>query len=331
VCFDPQRYAGRVLLAEFPQSWLVGMSITLGLLFGSFLNVVVHRLPRGQGVAFPPSTCPNCGERIKPFDNIPVVSWLWLRGKARCCGAAISPRYPMVEATGGVIGWGVMQALILRLPGNTPLWEALTHFALFFALSLGLLAALFIDLEHMILPDEITLGGAALGLASVPLRDIQWSEALVGGAFGFAVVWLPFDVGYRALRGHPGMGLGDAKLLMLAGVWFGWVGALFALLAGAIQGTVFALGVFAARGRIDEPEAVTQEREALHRELAELSTEERRQALEDLGDDVLSREPEEGLAGARLAFGPFLILSLFEFLFFRAELEQVFFEVFWLA
>ncbi len=318
-----------MLLSEFPSSWLLGAAIALGLLFGSFLNVVIYRLPREQNLAFPPSTCPACGARIKPYDNIPVLSWLLLLGKARCCKARISVRYPIVEALGGVIGWGVMQGLVLPLPGFTPLYVAALTFLSYFALALGLLAAMFIDLEHMILPDEITLGGTALGLLSVPLRQLDWSDALLGGGVGFVIVWLPFDVLYRALRGQAGMGLGDAKLLMLAGVWFGWVGAVFALLAGAIQGTIVAIAVFAAQGRIDEPEAVVKEREDLHRELSTLSDEEREQALAEIGDDILTSGPGEGLAQARLAFGPFLILSMFEFMFLGGWLEERFYEWFW--
>lgn len=301
----------------------------LGLLFGSFSNVVIHRLPRGENIAFPPSTCPACGTHIKPYDNIPVLSWLLLRGKARCCRAPIAARYPSVEALGGLIGWGVMQGLVLTLPGSTPLHSALLTFLLYFTLGLGLLAALFIDVEHMILPDEITLGGAVLGLLSVPLRPIDWQTALLGGAIGFLMVWLPFDVLYRWLRGQPGMGLGDAKLLLLAGVWFGWPGAVFALLAGSVQGTVIAIAVYVARGRIDEPEAVKEERRQFLAELEQLSEEERNRVLEEHDDFLLTQEPEAGLGSARLAFGPFLILSLFEYMFLGGWLEQHLVELLW--
>ncbi len=318
-------------LYALPQALLVGVAIALGLLFGSFLNVVIHRLPRGQSVAYPPSSCPACGARIRPTDNVPVLSWLLLRGRARCCKAAISPRYPLVEALGGLVGWGIVHGVVLTLAPDTPLWQAGLLFAAYFALAMGLLAALFIDLDHMILPDEITLGGTVVGLISLPLRDMDWQDALIGGAFGFLIVWLPFDVLYRWLRGHPGMGLGDAKLLMLAGTWFGWPGALFALLAGSIQGTVVAISVWLTRGRLEEPQAVKDEREALREELEGLPESERRRLLDELDDDVLLREPDAGLGGARLAFGPFLILSIFEFLFLGRWLEELFFEVFWLA
>ena len=111
-----------------------------------------------------------------------------------------------------------MQVAVLTLPLDTPLWQGLLLFAVQLGLGLGLIAAAFIDLSHMYLPDSITLGGAALGLASVPLRPgATWQESLLGAAVGFAVVWVPFDLLHRLVRGKPGMGLGDAKLVMLAG------------------------------------------------------------------------------------------------------------------
>ena len=316
------QYGSRVVLAELSSGFLIVASVLLGLLFGSFLNVVIYRLPREQSVAFPPSTCPACGARIRPYDNIPVLSWLALRGKARCCKASISVRYPVVEALGGLMGGAVMRWLVLTLPPDTPWYVAGLTFACYLALSLGLLALLFIDLEHMLLPDPLTLGGAALGLVSVPLRPLGFVEALVGGIGGFLFVYLLFIQGYKMLRGRPGMGLGDAKLLLLAGCWFGWPGALFALVAGALQGTLVAIAVFVAQGKIDEPEAVKQEREQWKRELEQMSDEERQQAEQEMQDDILAEEPDSSLAGARLPFGPFLVLSLLEFLFFSEWIEQ---------
>lgn len=313
-----------------PSLWSV-WAVLLGLLFGSFLNVVIHRLPRQQSVVSPPSTCPGCGARIKPYDNIPVLSWIWLRGRARCCGTRIATRYPLVEALGGLLAWGVMQRLQEQFAEQTPLWLGLTTFCVYLALVLGLLAALFIDLDHMLLPDSLTLGGAALGLLSLPLRSLTWQEALLGGAVGFLIVWLPFDVLYRWLRGFPGMGLGDAKLLLLAGVWFGWTGAVFALLAGAVQGTLVAIAVYLTQGRLDEPDAVREEREALQRELETLNDSERQQLEDELKGDPLMAAPAEGLGQARLAFGPFLILAIYEFLFFEQQIAEWFFQHIWLV
>jgi leader peptidase (prepilin peptidase)/N-methyltransferase len=184
-------------------------------------------------------------------------------------------------------------------------------------------AAAFIDLEHMLLPDEITVGGAVLGLVSVPLREpLSFLDSLLGAGLGFVMVWLPFDLLYRLWRGRAGVGSGDAKLLMLAGAWFGWSGALFVLLAGAVQGTAFAIALLAVRGRIDEPEAVKLEREQLRREIEAAQGEQRRQLERERDRDPIGHEPEPGIGKARLPFGPFLALASLEYLLLGELLVQ---------
>jgi leader peptidase (prepilin peptidase)/N-methyltransferase len=301
----------------------MGVGVSLGLLFGSFLNVVIHRLPRGENLAFPASHCTSCGAPIRAFDNVPVLGWLLLRGRARCCKAPISPRYPLVELMGGLLGGTLIQVAVLTLPPDTALWQAGLLFAAQLALGLGLIAAAFIDLSHMYLPDSLTLGGAALGLLTVPLRpDATWKESLLGAACGFAIVWLPFDQLHRLLRGKPGMGLGDAKLVMLAGAWFGWQGAVFTLLAGALQATVAVVTVYLVRGRIDEPEAVKLEREEIEQELLQATPAERALIEAELALDPLAGEPEAGFGKARIAFGPFLVLSVLELLVFGGFIRE---------
>jgi leader peptidase (prepilin peptidase)/N-methyltransferase len=312
-----------VLWSDFPPWFLGTLCVSLGLLFGSFLNVVIYRVPRGQSVVSPPSTCPKCGARIAPWNNVPVVSWVLLRGKAACCGAPIAARYPLVEAVGGLAG-GALYAFIDAGLGNSPVWLGMLLFACYLALVLGLVAAVFIDLEFMLLPDSITIGGAILGLATAELRELPWLDALLGGALGFAIVWVPFIYLYSKLRGYDGMGLGDAKLLMLAGTWFGWPGAVFGLLAGAVQGTVAALAVYAVAGKIEEPAAVTEERELLRAELEKLPAEERAQVEAELARDPLFAEAPSGLAKARVPFGPFIILAILEYLFFESWLVDQF-------
>ncbi|HYQ03931.1 MAG TPA: prepilin peptidase [Polyangiaceae bacterium] len=312
-------------LGDLPGPFVTVIAVALGLAFGSFLNVVIYRLPRGESLSHPPSRCPGCGKAIRIYDNLPVFGWLLLRGRARCCKTRISPRYPLIEALGGLVAWAIVRVIIFELPDETAWWHVVLLFALDLALVLGLLAAAFIDLEHMYLPDAITLGGALLGLVSVPLRGGTFQGALLGAAIGFVLVWLPFDFLYSKLRGLPGMGLGDAKLVMLAGAWFGWQGAVFALLGGAVQATVVALAVFVARGRIDEPEAVVRERKELQA-LLETSEGEARAELERaIARDPLAFEPEEGLGKARLAFGPFLALATIEYLLFGDVIVQALF------
>ncbi|MDF3070985.1 MAG: hypothetical protein K0R38_6586 [Polyangiaceae bacterium] len=301
----------------------MGVGASLGLVFGSFLNVVIYRLPRGESVAFPASHCTTCGTPIRVVDNLPVLGWLMLRGRARCCKSPISPRYPLVELLGGLLGGALIQSSLLTLPLETPLWQGLLLFAAELAVGLALIAAAFIDLSHMYLPDELTLGGAALGVLSVPLRPgATFVESLVGAAVGFAVVWLPFDLLHRLLRGKPGMGLGDAKLVMLAGAWFGWQGALFTLLGGAVQATLVVVALYLVRGKIEEPEAVKLERAELAAELEQASPEERAELERELALDPLAEEPEEGFGKARIAFGPFLVLAALELLVFGDVIRE---------
>jgi leader peptidase (prepilin peptidase)/N-methyltransferase len=314
-------------LADFPPLFLIAVAVALGLVFGSFLNVVIHRLPLGQNLAFPGSRCPACGKPIAARDNVPVLSYLFLRGRARCCGAKVSLRYPLVEAIGGLLAWAILRLIVFELPPETSIGRAGLVFAVYLALGLGLVAAAFIDLDHMLLPDEITLGGAALGLVTVGLRsDTTLKESAIGAGVGFLVVWLPFIVLYARLRGRPGMGLGDAKLVMLAGAWFGWFGAVFALLAGAVQATAVTLALLLAGAKPEEPAAVVAERRAL-REALERAAGEEREALErELLDDPLAEEPGQGLGAARLAFGPFIVLAILEFMLYGPLLRDAFLE-----
>jgi len=312
-------------LGDLPGPFITAIAVALGLAFGSFLNVVIYRLPRGESLSHPPSRCPGCGKTIRIYDNIPVLGWLLLRGRARCCKIRISARYPLIEALGGLCAWAIVRAIIFELPDETVWWKLVLLFSLDLALALGLLAAAFIDLEHMYLPDPITIGGTVLGLCSVSLRGGTILSALLGAALGFLLVWLPFDFLYSKLRGMPGMGLGDAKLVMLAGAWFGWQGAVFALLAGAVQATVVALAVFLARGRLDEPEAVIRERKELQTLLENTEGEARAELEREIARDPLAFEPEPGLGKARLAFGPFLALATVEYLLFGDVIVQALF------
>lgn len=307
--------------------WFVRVNVVVfGLLWGSFLNVVIYRVPLGQSVVKPASRCPSCKKPIRPWDNIPVLSFLILRGKARCCGASLSPRYPLVELIGGVLSLCVYELLVRPLPYGTPLYHAAAVYTASFALAMGLVAAAFIDLEHMILPDSITYGGAVLGLATASFRSMSLLESALGAAAGFLMVWLPFIVIYPKIRsGKAGMGMGDAKLVALAGAWFGWGGALFVLLAGAVQGTIAAIVMLLVGGKIEDPEAVRKEREEIEAELSQMSPEERAEAEKELAQDPLFSEAGEGLGQQRLAFGPFLVLATLECLFVGRWL----FETYW--
>jgi leader peptidase (prepilin peptidase)/N-methyltransferase len=211
---------------------------------------------------------------------------------------------------GGLLSLAIYEVVLGALPGDTTLLHAGSIFLADFALATALLAAAFIDAEHMYLPDTVTLGGALFGVLTPGLRSITYPDALLGAAVGFVGVWLPFIVGYKALRGRAGMGLGDAKLTMLAGAWFGWQGVVVAIFAGAVQATLAAGVVLAVRGKVEEPEAVQKDREELQRAAAE-GDEEAKKLLEE---DPLATAPGEGFMAARMPFGPFLCVAILEWM-----------------
>jgi len=309
-----------MLLSELPIWFVRSIAIALGLVWGSFLNVVIYRVPRGMSVVSPPSHCPACGKPIRPWENVPVLGYVFLRGRARCCGAKMSPRYVIVELIGGLLSLAIVEAVLRNLPGDVTLARASAIYVADFALCMGLVAAAFIDAEHMYLPDGVTLGGTILGIGTASLRGFTFGDALFGAACGFVGIWLPFVFLYKRVRGRAGMGMGDAKLTMLAGAWFGWWGAAFVLLAGAVQGTIAAMGILLVKGKIEEPDAVKADREELERAAAE-GDEEAKQAL---AEDPLAQPQGEGFGQARLPFGPFLILACLEFLFAGDRLLTVY-------
>jgi leader peptidase (prepilin peptidase) / N-methyltransferase len=301
--------------------WLVRVfAFVWGSIWGSFANVVIHRAPRDVSVVRPGSRCPACGVPVRALDNIPVLSWVLLRGRARCCGARIGVRYVIVELLGGLLSVAVLEVVFRTLDDDASIAHGTSVFLADFALAIALLIAAFIDAEHMYLPDRITLGGALFGVATAGLRGLTWGDALLGASVGFVGVWLPFIVGYKALRGQAGMGLGDAKLVMLAGAWFGWQGVAFAIFAGAFQATVAAAVVFLLHGKIEEPEGVRRDREELVRAAAE-GDEEARRAVEQ---DPLATPPGEGIMAARMPFGPFLCIAIIEWMLGGARILAFF-------
>jgi leader peptidase (prepilin peptidase)/N-methyltransferase len=208
-----------------------------GLLVGSFLNVVIHRLPLGESIVSPPSRCPSCGARIAPFDNVPVVSWLALGGRCRSCRAKISVRYPLVELANGVL-W----VLVLKA---APSWgDAATGFFL----TSACLALAAIDLDHEILPDWITLPGIAVGiaLAFVSVRRTPL-EALLGAALGAGGLFL-LAFAYEKLARVEGMGLGDVKMLGMAGALLGPAGVVVTIFLASVTGSLIGLTWILARG-----------------------------------------------------------------------------------
>ena len=208
---------------------LIGL---LGLLVGSFLNVVIHRLPRGESLVRPASRCPSCKAAIKPYDNIPVVSWLLLRGRCRNCGAGISVRYPIVEALTAAVFVGA--ALARGVDDDLALWLPFAAM---------LIAVAGIDLDHQIIPNKILLPAAIWGLAAtIAFRPDNIDDSLIAGGIAFSALLLA-AVAYPA-----GMGMGDVKLAGVMGIYLG-SGVAPAMLAGFLAGSVVGVAIIAREGR----------------------------------------------------------------------------------
>lgn len=220
-------------------SWLgPGAALVIGCCLGSFYNVVIHRWPKGQSIVSPSSRCPGCGAPIRWFDNIPVLSFILLRGRCRHCRQAISWRYPLVELLTGLMALGLYRAF-----GPTP-----SLFVFFLFGSLLLLIA-FIDLDTYLIPDALSLGGLVVGLAVAPLcSHVRWIDAL-GGAFLGGVLFYGVAWGYQKLRHQDGLGGGDIKLLAMIGAFIGWKGVLFTIFFSSVIGAAVGLIVMVRSGR----------------------------------------------------------------------------------
>lgn len=203
-------------------------SLIFGALVGSFLNVVILRLPEEeQSVVFPASHCPKCQTRLRWFENIPVLSWLALRGKCRTCKAPISLQYPVVE-----LSMALLSGALWRHFGPS---FALLYYFLFAA---ALLVIIFIDLEHQIIPNQISLPGIVIGFAGSLLNPwVTWQQAGLGVLFGGGMLW-GVAVGYVLLTGKEGMGFGDVKLLAMIGAFLGWQSLLYVVFASSLAGSV---------------------------------------------------------------------------------------------
>jgi len=235
------------------------LALVFGLLIGSFLNVCIHRWPRGRSVVKPRSHCVRCRKMIPWYDNIPVVSWVMLGGKCRYCRRSISVRYPLVELATGLLFFFLVWTL-------GPSVEAL-KLCIFTAM---LLALIFSDLEKRILPDEFTLGGTLIGVAFaafVPPPDrtgqavlwllgadvsegrVRWiAEAALGALLPALFLWGGGWM-YEKLRHREGLGLGDVKLIAMVGSFLGLRGALLTLIVGSIAGSILGYGYIRLTGK----------------------------------------------------------------------------------
>ena len=304
----PSSSAFAQIAASLP--WLFpAVAFLVGACVGSFLNVIIYRLPAGESIVRPGSHC-ACGAPIAWYDNLPILSWLVRRGRARCCGRPFSFRYPVVE--------------LLTALGFLACWRLFSpaHAVCGWIFLSGLIAAAFIDLDHMMIPDIFSLGLGILGVVLsllVPSLHGQGggyfaldslhsgAEALLGLLLGSGLVlWIA--VLAEAVLKKEAMGLGDVKFAGAIGAFCGWHGALFALFGGAVLGTVW-LGLFllgrkifrpflssAPRSSGAEPASLNAEPPSLNAEPASLNAE----------PALLNTEPAPLSIGARVPFGPML-------------------------
>jgi len=259
-----------------PDRVWIGLALLFGIIIGSFLNVVIHRLPRDESISRPSSHCVICHAPVRWYDNLPLLSYLWLGGRCRGCGARISLRYPIIELLTGVL----FAAVALRF-GPTPMTLVGCAFAA------ALVATAAIDFDHQIIPDEISLGGLAVALVAVPASDWLSGEALgaavarslMGALIGGAMLWI---VGFLHARfaialgrefehwpgegeplpkfgsldywtWFPGVGFGDVKLLAMIGAVLGPLGVLEAIVLASVVGIVVGLAVTLSRQTWNSP------------------------------------------------------------------------------
>ncbi len=217
---------------------MILFSFLFGLIIGSFLNVCIHRIPLNKSITNPPSHCPHGGERIRFYDNIPVISYLILLGKCRHCGQRISLRYPIVEIITGLLS----MALFVR-------YGLSVQYFLFFLFVASLVTISFVDLQHKIIPDVISLPGILLGLGiSFVFNHLSWLDSMIGIIAGGGFLYLVAII-FERLTGREGMGGGDIKLLAMIGAWMGWKALPFIILMSSLGGLLIGGGALLVTGQ----------------------------------------------------------------------------------
>jgi leader peptidase (prepilin peptidase) / N-methyltransferase len=215
-----------------------------GLIFGSFLNVCIYRIPLKKSIVTPPSGCPGCGERIRFYDNIPVISYMILFGRCRRCHETISIRYPIIELLTGLLSLSLF-ATFYPYYGQ--------YFAFFIFVS-ALIVISFIDLSHQIIPDIISLPGIIAGVVVTVVFNIfsdyqiTWQDSLIGAIAGGGILYL-VAFGFAKLTGKEGMGGGDIKLLAMIGAWMGWRSIPLIILISSLTGSIIGAATLLLAGK----------------------------------------------------------------------------------
>lgn len=297
--------------------WMT-LALLLGAVWGSFLNVVIYRLPEGLSVVRPASRCPACESPIRWFQNVPVLSWLALRGRCARCKVSIPVRYPLVEAATAAFALAAWLKLSRSIDGVLPdPTEVAVAWVFTFALIADLIVIALIDLDTMRIPDELSLPGVLIGLASAlfcsRVTGVDIEQSLLGLLVGGGAL-LSITYGYFALTGREGMGLGDYRLMALVGAFLGWRSLLFVFIASAFQGLFFALVVRSLN---------------LEDSLPDLDDEPPSAEGEPVESEPESSPEESEPASFRhmaIPFGPFIALSALEWFVFEEELMTLFYS-----
>nr|HEX4315975.1 prepilin peptidase [Kofleriaceae bacterium] len=280
-----------------PLSQTIGayvFAVVMGLLWGSFANVCIYRMPpsddhpNGLSVVTPGSHCFACGKPVTWYDNVPLLSYLWLRGKCRACKASFSARYLVVEAlVGALFGLAWWFAMVPTFQESFDV--RLLRFGVYAAFIVVMVVIAFIDLDTMLILDKVTYPTIpafyALGLL---LPERHWWDGLIGAGVGYGIPWL-IGVLYKLIRKREGMGLGDAKLLALVGALLGWHGVVAALFGGSVLGVVMTVAMRLARGRAAPAAANDNAADG-----------------DGAGDDLMHTE---------LPFGPYLVTAALFYMF----------------
>jgi leader peptidase (prepilin peptidase)/N-methyltransferase len=290
------------ILGVLLSPWARILAFVLGAAFGSFANVVIYRVPQGLSIVKPGSRCPRCETPIPFYDNIPVLSYLWLRGRCRSCKERFSSRYLVVELLSGLLSFSlyVQYVHVPLVQGGGIGW---LPWLLWFAFGLALLIVIYVDLDWWLIPNQVVLPVAALGLIVAAVDPDVLGTGLVDGLASAAAGYLLFAglrfVWYK-LRGIEGLGLGDAKLLVMVAAFTGWRGLFWTVSAGAIQGLLVAIPM-----------------QLMGHKLANTDLQEVHGDDPELGEE----DPDAGVMGKRVPFGPFLALAALEFVLLQTHVR----------
>ena len=286
--------------------WARIFAFVWGAMWGSFGNVVIYRVPQGMSVVKPRSRCGSCGTPVSALDNIPILSYLLLRGRCRHCGEPFAVRYLVVEVIAGVLSFALFMQLaqVPLISGGNDVVTPLLSWLFWFTFALSLVVITFIDLDAWIIPNVIVLPMAAIGLivagVAPDILGVPLLEAATAGALGYGM-FAGIRLLYLKFRGIEGLGLGDAKLLLMVGAFQGLPGLVWCIGAGAVQGLLISVPMMLLGGRVANSD------------------------LHDVhGDDPELGDPEpEGLGKQSVPFGPFLALAAMEYVLLRPHLDAL--------